>query len=560
MANKEIRTKHIKSLVADKDAMAKVLEESTKESLSSLLDESVNRSLRQMLAESDNDSYEEEVTTEKPNFDDEPEISNDNDDTTDGDNANGDDDISINLGSGDEGAEGCKNGKCSDSTDGDEVWAGLEDCKDSDGEYDLRGKDIESVINILKTIEQMAPDTDVRIIKNDDDTIEVEGCDEETGDDMTNGDDNDDQIDFEFEMGSETDDDDYDVDDYEDDGYDDEDNEDYDNEDYEDEDPSFELEVGDDNDETQDNDMVNEGNVNLGYTSNYQNKSALTMPTDKGEREGDSRFDGGATTGGANNKKRWPGTNGADGGNPYSKKIKQSMTEEANECGYGCSANEDDEDTLFEVSLGDGLNDNEPSMSSDSRLEEVSTITRNNGLTNSTGHKEIHSRYQRSKVRNGFEGGEQQRGTGDGRGTKGTDESRIAKISRQANAIMSENKDLKDIAAQLKQQLSEAVLINASLAKVIRLVTENATSRDEKINILNRFNKVQSLNECKNLYTQISAELAKAHPTNNNLLNKQLTEAKSLNKNMIVETNMLNQSEDLRQILDLNERLMKLGK
>jgi YVTN family beta-propeller protein len=136
----------------------------------------------------------------------------------------------------------------------------------------------------------------------------------------------------------------------------------------------------------------------------------------------------------------------------------------------------------------------------------------------------------------------------------------ISLLGANAYVLDAENKELKNIAAQLKQQLSEAVLINASLAKVIRLVTENATSRDEKINILNRFNKVKSLNECKSLYTQISAELANAHSVNNNLLNKQLTEAKGQNKNMIVETNMLNQSEDLRQILDLNERLMRLGK
>ncbi|MBQ1799596.1 MAG: hypothetical protein II011_02455, partial [Prevotella sp.] len=76
-----------------------------------------------------------------------------------------------------------------------------------------------------------------------------------------------------------------------------------------------------------------------------------------------------------------------------------------------------------------------------------------------------------------------------------------------------------------------------------------------------RFNKVQSLNECKNLYEQISGELKQAHSVkNNNLLNKQLTEAKAQNKNMVVETNMLNQSEDLSKILDLNERLMRLGK
>lgn len=543
MAKKEIRTKYIKSLVADKDAMAKVLEESTKESLSSLLDESVNRSLRQMLAESDNDSYEEEVTTEKPDFNSEPEMNQDGE----GDAPEGDGDINLDLGSGEEGAEGGENAEGAEGAEGDDVWAGLEDCKDSDGEYDLRGKDIESVINILQTIEKMAPETDVRIIKNSDDTIEVEGQEGAAGDDIDNGGEmNAEPNGFEGEMGDEMGavdgGDGMDAGD-EGQGGDDE--------------TYFELEL-DDNDETPNNDMVNEGNVNLGYTDNYQNKSAMTMPNDKGEGEGDSRFDGGAPTGGANNKKRWVGHDGQNNGNPYSEKTKQPMTEEANECGDGCSAEECNEEAIFEVDLGGGAT---PNMSSEPSLEEgASTITRNNAYVNSTGRNQIHNPEQDDKVRNGHREAEQKRGTGDGRGTNGTNESRIAEISRQANAIMAENKELKDIAAQLKQQLSEAVLINASLAKVIRLVTENATSRDEKINILNRFNKVTSLNECKNLYNQISAELAKAQTTNNNLLNKQLTEAKGQNKNMMVETNMLNQSEDLRQILDLNERLMKLEK
>ena len=423
---------------------------------------------------------------------------------------------------------------------------GLEDCKDSDGEYDLRGKDIESVINILQTIEKMAPETDVRIIKNSDDTIEIEGQEGAAGDDINNGGEmNAEPNGFEGEMGAEMGavdgGDGMDAGD-EGQGGDDE--------------TYFELEL-DDNDETPNDDMVNEGNVNLGYTDNYQNKSAMTMPNDKGEGEGDSRFDGGAPTGGANNKKRWVGHDGQNNGNPYSEKTKQPMTEETNECGAGCSAEECNEN-VFEVDLGGNATS---SMPGEPSLEEgASTITRNNAYVNSTGRNQIHNPEQDDKVRNGHREAEQKRGTGDGRGTNGTNESRIAEISRQANAIMAENKELKDIAAQLKQQLSEAVLINASLAKVIRLVTENATSRDEKINILNRFNKVQSLNECKNLYNQISDELAKAHTSSNNLLNKQLTEAKGQNKNMMVETNMLNQSEDLRQIIDLNERLMKLEK
>lgn len=572
MAKKEIRTKYIKSLVADKDAMAKQLEESTKESLSSLLDEKVNRSLRQMLAESDNDSYEEEVDTDQPEFNPEPE--NDNNDEggmnpeggkPEGDN---DTDINVDLESGDNSADACDGGECGDGAEGGDVWDEVSDCMDSDGEYDLRGKDIKTV---LKVIQSMDTNDGLRIIKNDDEsaTVETEDGETEFVIDITNDGDNAEPNDFENEMnpdggaidgndgmnaegdaeGGEGMMDDINLDNIENDnqGGDDE--------------MTFELELGDDNDETQNDDMVNEGNVNLGYTDNYQNKSAMTMPNDKGEGEGDSRFDDGAPKGGANNKKHWVGHDGQNGGNPYSQKTKQPMTEETNECGAQECTQECNEETIFEMEIPDASS----SMSTPSVSEGASTITRNNAYVNSTGRNQIHSPEQDDKVRNGHREAEQKRGTGDGRGTNGgTNESqqRIAAIERQASAVLAENKELKDIAAQIKKQLNEAVLINASLAKVIKLITENATSRGEKINILNRFNKVQSLNECKNLYEQISSELKQAHSVNNNnnLLDKQLTENKGQNKNMIVETNMLNQSEDLNKILDLNERLMRLGK
>ena len=537
MAKKEIRTKYIKSLVADKDAMVKALEESTKESLTSLLDESVNRSLRQMLAESDDDSYEEEVTTDNPEFNPEPETNNDDETDT----PEGDGDINLDLGSGEEGAEGCENGECTDNAEGDDIWASIDDCRDGDGEYDLRGKDIESVIKILQTIEKMAPETDVRIIKHDDDTVEVEDQ-ENAGGDIDNGSENTDAEPNGFEDGMDTD---INADDNTADNGDD--NGECDGG------ACFELELGDDDNE-QDNDVVNEGNVNLGYTDNYQKKSPMTMPSDKGDGEGDSRFDGGAPAGGANNKKRWVGHDGQNNGNPYSQKTRQPMTEETDECGANECNNECNEEALFEIDLGGSTST--PSMPSTPSLDEVHTTTENNALVNSTGIVNTNSNGEgEKKARNSRRGAEQVRGTGDGRMTN---ESRMAEINRQANTILAENKELKNIAAQLKERLNEAVLINASLAKVIKLVTENATSRDEKINILNRFDKVRSLNECKSLYNQISDELAKAHPVQNNLLNKQLTEVKGQNKNMVVETNMLNQSDDLRQILDLNERLMRL--
>ena len=120
---------------------------------------------------------------------------------------------------------------------------------------------------------------------------------------------------------------------------------------------------------------------------------------------------------------------------------------------------------------------------------------------------------------------------------------------------MDENAQLRTIMAQFKEKLDEAVVINSCLAKATKLFTENSTTREEKINILNRFNKVHTINESKALYNQISGELKNAHSVNNNLLNNQLTEAKGTNKNMIVETNMLGASEELRRILDLQDRM-----
>lgn len=520
MAKKQIRTKYIKSLMEDKQNLSKVLEESTKESLDAILDEKVNRSLRQMLAESDDSFTVEEVDTEEPMLDNEEPKENDSEDS-----------LTVDLESGNDDGE-CANGTCCDDTEGGDVWDEVDDCKDEDGEYDLRGKGINTV---LKVIQSMDPEDGVRIIKNDDGTatVEPDGDEEEFVIDIN--DNESEPNEFEDAMDADTDNknSDAEADDADGDDFIDLDNlmNDDDTNDDAEGDVEFEIEIGDDDD----SDELKEGKVNLGYTDNYQNKTPMTLPDDKGEGEGDSRFDAGAPKGGANNKKRWVGTNGANGGNPYSKTTKQPMSE-MEECGG--MPNE----TIFEVVMDD-----------EDYVEDPMYETHTRGMArkhNSVGRVEVPNtniQADEEDTRNIFVGASQKRNTS-------RNQSNEAMV-RKANAILAENKELKDIAAQIKEKLNEAVIINSSLAKVIKLVTENSTTRDEKIKILNRFNRVTSLNESRSLYNQISDELKRAHGVNNNLLNNTLTEVKGQNKNMIVETNMLNESEDLKEILDLQKRL-----
>jgi hypothetical protein len=528
MNNKEIRTKYIKSLVSDTNNLASILKESTNESLSSLLDESVSRNMRRMIAESFDNSYEEEeVDPNESEFDENPE-ENDVDI-----NINNEEDVDTNINNEEEAdqnsfeqpEEGQENEEGEEANEEENVWDNMSDYQDADGEYDLRGMDINKVLEILQN---MDPNDGVRIVKNNDNTatVEPEGEGEEftinIEDDETESDD----FDFEGENEDFDQDNDFDFNDVtmgeihsisiDDDG-----------EEESDDDVVFEIETEEDNDEdNNEEEMLNERNTNLGYTTNYQKKTAMTMPHDKGAGEGDSRFDAGAPTG---DGKRWVGKKGANGGNPYTKSVNEN-------------------ETIFEVELND-----EQEM-----CEGASTITRNNAYTNSVGRKQVHNPEQDDKVRNSHREGGVKRGTGYGRGN--TSESRMRAIERQATAIMNENKELRSIAQDIKKKLEEAVVINSSLAKVIKLVTENSTTRDEKINILNRFNEVRTLNESRNLYKQISNELSNSNNTlkNSNLIATPITEAKSQNNNMIVETNLLNTSSDLQNILDLNKRLMNL--
>jgi hypothetical protein len=58
-----------------------------------------------------------------------------------------------------------------------------------------------------------------------------------------------------------------------------------------------------------------------------------------------------------------------------------------------------------------------------------------------------------------------------------------------------------------RNKLDEVAIFNSNLAYATRLFTEHSTSKQEKINILQRFDGVETLKESKNLYKSIKDEL-----------------------------------------------------
>ena len=58
-----------------------------------------------------------------------------------------------------------------------------------------------------------------------------------------------------------------------------------------------------------------------------------------------------------------------------------------------------------------------------------------------------------------------------------------------------------------REKLNEVAIFNSNLAYATRLFTEHSTSKQEKINILRRFDSVDTIKESKKLYKFIKEEL-----------------------------------------------------
>jgi len=77
----------------------------------------------------------------------------------------------------------------------------------------------------------------------------------------------------------------------------------------------------------------------------------------------------------------------------------------------------------------------------------------------------------------------------------------------EMNLLREKNEEYRKALDVFRTKLNEVAVFNSNLAYATRLFTEHSTTKQEKINILKRFDNVESLKESKNLYRTIKNEL-----------------------------------------------------
>lgn len=93
-------------------------------------------------------------------------------------------------------------------------------------------------------------------------------------------------------------------------------------------------------------------------------------------------------------------------------------------------------------------------------------------------------------------------------------------LKGQIETLKKQNGEYKKALVLFKEKLNEVAVFNASLAYATRLFTEHSTTKQEKMNILKRFDSASTLNESKGLYNTITSELSTKTTVTESVVNK----------------------------------------
>lgn len=86
---------------------------------------------------------------------------------------------------------------------------------------------------------------------------------------------------------------------------------------------------------------------------------------------------------------------------------------------------------------------------------------------------------------------------------------KVESLNSEVKMLREKNEEYRKALNVFREKLNEVAIFNSNLAYATRLFTEHSTTKKEKINILRRFDDVETLKESKNLYKSIKDSLSK---------------------------------------------------
>ena len=444
--------------ILNAEKLTKALKEGTEKTLQSIINEAIGNLIRE--------SEDEEVETE---------VENESEDSFDVEDVESDETPEVTDVDSKEDTEEAPESE--DEGEGDE-WSEYEKFKTDDNDYDFTGEDEDASEKILKIFD-MIEDGDEVVVTKDNGKISVSHVDTDAAEEIEldlDAEDEDAEVELEIDDEPEAE--------FEPEVESDDETED-----------EFEFEI-------EDEDELDES-TNLGYTDNYQSKTAMTTPSNKEVANPNDTYSMDDVPEG--DGKRWAGKGSSE---PFSQSV-----------------NEEDEMITPE---GEDM----PLTEEDEMVDEATNV---GGAV-----------QQRSTSKSKIPAG---RKAYVPKGTKNA--SFGADFEAVVESIKKENAELKEGLKNIKANLREAAILNVNLGRIVNLLVNETTTREEKKNILKRFNNVKTINEGADLYNTIKSELNESKKTIINIDNDVVTATKTkLNETTFYQDRTSNPSLSLMDRMD----------
>ena len=127
-------------------------------------------------------------------------------------------------------------------------------------------------------------------------------------------------------------------------------------------------------------------------------------------------------------------------------------------------------------------------------------------------------------------------------------------MNEEVGKLRKQNGEYKKALVLFKEKLNEVAVFNANLAYATRLFTEASTTKQEKLNILKRFDTISTLKESKNLYSTIKTELETKKPISESVVEK-ITSAPSSSSTQVLSESKAYENPQFKRMKDLMQKI-----
>jgi hypothetical protein len=111
--------------------------------------------------------------------------------------------------------------------------------------------------------------------------------------------------------------------------------------------------------------------------------------------------------------------------------------------------------------------------------------------------------------------------------------------------------EYKSAIKNLKSQLQEVALFSSNLTYAIKLITENSTTKDEKLNILKRFDLAKNLNESREIFNSLQDQLVSGKIAAKQVIEDKIMESPKASGSSKLNESTAYQNPQLSRMLDI---------